>query len=186
MTTHFELQPRETELQGLADQYWERATNREQQLEKEAFEAGASIRSGEYTLANLEAIVRWKSDFLVQFVIGNSNQRIRHSLEVAASPESSTYEAMTALLELRGVDVPMASTILATIFPERYIELDFQDLEALGQARQDIRFYEQYLAYCRTLAERGIVKPQSNLPGPTPLHALDRALAQWTRNKIER
>ncbi len=183
MTAHFELQPTESELQDLANQYWQQACNRERQLETEAFEAGASIRAGEYSLANLESIVRWKSERLVHYLIGNGSQRIRRALEVAASPESSTEEAMKALLELRGVDVPMASSILSVIFPERYIELDYEDLEALGQARQDVRFYQEYLAYCRSLAERGVVKPQGDLPGPTPLHALDRALAQWTRNR---
>jgi hypothetical protein len=27
------------------------------------------------------------------------------------------------------------------------------------------------------------MKPQVDLPGPTPLHALDRALVQWSRNR---
>lgn len=183
MPAHFELQPTEAELQELADQYWMQSCNRERQLEIEAFEAGAAIRNGEYSLANLEAIVRWKSERLVHYLIGNGSLRIRQALEVAAAPESTVEEAMMALLELRGVDVPMASAILAAIFPERYIELDYQDLEALGQARQDVRFYEEYLAYCRGLADRGVVHAQDELPGPTSLHTLDRALAQWSRNR---
>jgi hypothetical protein len=72
---------------------------------------------------------------------------------------------------------------MAAIYPERYIELDMADLEALGQARQDVRFYEEYLAFCRRLVNRGILQPQTELPGPTPLHALDRALVQWSRNR---
>jgi hypothetical protein len=183
MTAHFELQPAESELQRLADQYWQEACNKERELETEAFAAGAAIRNGDYTLANLEAIVRWKSERLVPFLIGNSTERIRRALEVAASEEASTSTAIRALLELRGVDISMASAIMATIYPEQYIELDFKDLEALGQARQDVHFYEEYLAFCRRLAERGIVKPQSELPGPTPLRALDRALSQWSRNR---
>jgi hypothetical protein len=183
MTAHFELQPTESELQNLADQYWQEACNRERQLEEEAFEAGAAIRSGDYSLANLEAIVRWKSERLVPYLIGNSTERIRRSLQVAVAPESSTQEAILALEELRGVDLLMASAILAAIYPERYIELDLHDLEALGQARQDVRFYEEYLAFCRRLADRNIVKPQSDLPGPTSLRTLDRALSQWSRNR---
>jgi hypothetical protein len=108
---------------------------------------------------------------------------IRRALEVAASPESSTAEALTALLELRGVDIPMASAILAAIYPERYIELDLRALEGVGMVRQDVRFYEEYLAFCKRLVERGVIKPQDDLPGPTPLHALDRALSQWSRNQ---
>lgn len=182
MTSHFELQPAESELQTLAEQYWQQACNRERQLEAEAFEAGTAIRYGDYSPANLEAIIRWKSERLVPYLIGNSKERIRRSLEVAASPESSTHEALAALVELRGVDLSIATAILAAIYPERYIELDMFDLEALGQVRQDFRFYEEYLAFCKRLTERGIVKPQTDLPGPTPLRALDRALSQWSRN----
>ncbi len=67
MTAHFELQPTESELQRLADQYWQEACNKERELETEAFEAGAAIRNGDYSLGNLEAIVRWKSERLVPF-----------------------------------------------------------------------------------------------------------------------
>ena len=183
MTTHFELQPTEGEIQRLAQQCWEESGNRERMLEAEAFEAGAAIRNGDYSLGNLETIVRWKSERLVQYLIGNSTVKIRRALEVAASPESSTAEALMALQELRGVDIPMASAIMATIFPERYIELDLRALEGLGMVRQDVRFYEEDLEFCRRLVARGIVMPQDDLPGPTPLHALDRALSQWSRNR---
>jgi hypothetical protein len=183
MTANFQLQPPEGEIQGLAQQCWEESGNRERMLEGEAFEAGAAIRRGDYSLSNLETIVRWKSERLVQYLIGNSTVSIRHALEVAASPESSTAEALTALLELRGVDIPMASAILAAIFPDKYIELDLRALEGLGMVRQDVHFYEDYVDFCRRLVERGIIKPQTELPGPTPLHALDRALSQWSRNR---
>lgn len=184
MNAHFELQPAEEELQELAEQCWQEAPNRERQLEEEAFEAGRAIRNGDYSMANLEAIVRWKSERLVQYLIGNNTMSIRRALEVAAAPESSTGEALTALFALRGVEISMATSIMAAIYPERYIELDMADLEALGQARQDVRFYEEYLAFCRRLVDRGILQPQTELPGPTPLHALDRALVQWSRNRM--
>lgn len=183
MTTHFELQPNELELQKLAEQCWQEAPNRERRLEEEAFEAGEAIRKSDYSLANLEAIVRWKSERAVQYVIANSTTSIRRSLEVAASPESSTAGALSALLALKGMDLSLATAVLSVIFPERYIELEMGDLEALGQMRQDVRFYEEYLEFCQRLVEKGIVKPQPELPGPTPLHALDRALVQWSRNR---
>ncbi|HEY2471567.1 MAG TPA: hypothetical protein VGI45_27510 [Terracidiphilus sp.] len=183
MTTNFELQPKEAELQKLAEQCWEEAPNRERHLEEEAFEAGEAIRNGDYSLANLEAIVRWKSERLVQYVISNNTGSIRRALEAAASPECTTAEALSALLALKGIEITLATSILATIHPDKYIELEMGDLEALGQARQDVRFYEEYLSFCRRLVERGIVKPQQQLPGPTPLRALDRALVQWSRNR---
>ncbi len=181
MVAYFQLQPAESELQQLADEYWQTSGEKDRELEKAAFEAGEAIRNGDYTLANLEAIVRWKSERLVQYLIGNSNEKIRRVLAVAASPETSTELAVRALLELHGVDLPVASAILAAIFPEQYTVLDFRALEALGHARHDVHFYEEYLAFCKRLAESNIVKPQDELPAPTPLRTIDRALWEWSR-----
>lgn len=183
--THFELQPKEAELQHLAEQYWEKAGEKEHQLEKAAFEAGAAIRGGDYSLANLEAIVRWKSERVVHYLIGNSEEEIRKALAVAAVPGGSTRNAVEALIGLRGVDLPIATAILSAIFPERYAVLDFRALEALGHARHDVEFYEHYLAFFRRMAEHKMVKPQKDLPGPTPLHALERALWEWSRSHVD-
>jgi len=185
MVAYFQLQPPETELQQLAEEYWQKAGEKEQELEKAAFEAGEAIRNGDYTLANLEAIVRWKSERVVHYLIANSNEKIRRVLAVAASPKSSTEAAVNALLELHGVDLPVASAILAAIYPERYTVLDFRALEALGHARHDVRFYEEYLDFCKRLADSNIVQPQSDLPAPTPLRTLERALWEWSRSHAE-
>jgi hypothetical protein len=185
MVAYFQLQPAEAELQDLAEQYWQTSGEKEHELEKAAFEAGDAIRNGDYSLANLEAIVRWKSERAVQVLIGNSNETIRRALALAASPESSTETAVNALTELHGLDIVLASAVLAAIFPERYTVLDFRTLEALGHARHDVRFYEEYLAFCKRLAESNIVTPQSELPAPTPLRTIDRALWEWSRSHTE-
>jgi hypothetical protein len=182
---HFELQPEEQELQQLAEQYWQKAGSREKQLEREAFEAGAAIRGGDYSLVNLEVIVRWKSERMVHYLVGNSEAKIKRVLAVAASPDTSLQNAVDALTSLRGIDLPIASAILAAILPERYNVLDYRALEALGHARHNVDFYAEYVAFCRRLAERGIVAPQDELPGPTSLHALDRALWEWSRIHVE-
>ena len=182
MVAYFQLQPEEMELQQLAEKYWQESGEKDQALEKAAFEAGEAIRKGDYTLANLEAIVRWKSERAVHYLIGNSDEKIRRSLKVAASPESSTEDAVKALLDLHGVDLMVASAILAAIFPDRYAALDYRALEALGHARHDVHFYQEYLDFCQRLAESNIVKPQSELPGPTALRALGRALWEWSRS----
>jgi len=185
MVAYFQLQPSEADLQDLADEYWQKAGEKEQQLEKAAFEAGEAIRNGEYTLANLEAIVRWKSERAVQYVIANSSEKVKRALTVAAAPESSINQAVKALFELHGVDLPVASAILAAIFPERYTVLDFRSLEALGHARHDVQFYEEYLTFCKRLADSEVVKPQGDLPAPTPLRALDRALWEWSKTHLD-
>ncbi len=178
---HFELQPEESELQQLAEQYWRKTGEKEHELEKAAFQAGAAIRNGDFSLANLEIIVRWKSERVVHYLIGNSEEQIGRALKVAAAPDTPVRNAVEALIALRGVDISVASAILAAIYPERYAVLDFRALEALGHARHDVEFYEHYVAYCQKLAERGILKPQPDLPGPTSLHALERALWEWSR-----
>jgi hypothetical protein len=122
---------------------------------------------------------------VVHYLIANGEAKIRRVLAVAASPASSTRQAVEALMELRGVDLPIASAILAAIDPDRYNVLDFRTLEAIGHARHDVEFYAEYVAFCRRLAERGLVKPQSDLPGATPLHALERALWEWSRCRAE-
>ena len=181
MISHFELQPGAGELQGLAEQYWAKAGEKEKESEAAAYEAGAAIRNGEHSLSNLEAIVRWKSERVVHYLIANSGEKIRHALRVAASPSSSVQDAVGALTALHGVDLPIASAILAAIFPERYAVLDFRTLDALGHARHDVDFYAEDVAFCNRLAAGGMVQPQDNLPGPTPLHALERALWEWSR-----
>jgi len=182
---YFELQPAESDLQQLAEQYWQEAGERERQLERAAFEAGEAIREGDYSLPNLETIVQWKSERVVHLLIGNSKEHIKDALAIAASPEASTGDAVRALIGLRGVDISIASAILAAIFPERYAVLDMRALEALGHARHDVEFYEKYLACFQKLVERGIVQPHPDLPGPTPMHALERALWEWSKSRVE-
>ncbi len=182
MVAYFQLQPSEAELQQLADQYWQKSGEKEHELEAAAFEAGEAIRNGDYSLANLEAIVRWKSERAVHYLIGNSNEEIRRALSIAASPESTTESAVKALLDLHGIDITLASAIMAAIFPDRYTVLDYRSLEALGHSRHDVHFYEEYLAFCKRLAESNIVKPQDDLPGATPLRTLDRALWEWSHS----
>ena len=182
---YFQLQPAEMELQQLAEKYWQEAGERERELEAAAYEAGAAIRSGEHTLPNLETIVRWKSERMVHYLIGNGSENIRTALAVAASPNASPEDAVNALVALRGVDISIASAILSAIYPERYAVLDFRALEALGHARHDVRFYVEYNATLKHLADCGIVKPQGDLPAPTAIHALERALWEWSRTHQE-
>ena len=179
--SHFELQTAEMELQPMAEAYWQKAGERERELEAEAYEAGAAIREGELTLGNLESIVRWKSERMVHYLIGNSEAKIRKALAVAADPETPLKESMDALTALRGVDISIASAVLATMYPERYSILDFRTLQALGHSRHNADFYSEYNEFCKRLAEKGLVTPQPELPGPTPLHALERALWEWAR-----
>jgi hypothetical protein len=48
-----------------------------------------------------------------------------------------------------------------------------------------VDFYVEYNAACKRLAECGVVQAQGDLPAPTALHALERALWQWSRIRSE-
>jgi len=181
VTAHFHLQPEQSELARLSKQFCQETREREDRLERAAFEGGAAIRNGDYSLVNLEPIVRWKSERAVQFLVGNSSQSIRRALEVAASSEASTREAVAALLALHGVDIKVASAILTAIFPDRYTVMDCSVLEALGYPRQDVHFYEDFLDFCNHVAASGAAGADE-----TPLRNLDRALRQWSVNQSER
>jgi len=79
-----------------------------------------------------------------------------------------------ALLELHGVGVPTASTLLYAAFPADYPILDVRALESLGvKARSGypITFWLGYLDACRRLARASGVS----------LRTLDKAL--WQRSK---
>ena len=99
MVAYFQLQPAESDLQQLADQYWNETGEREHQLEAAAYEAGEAIRSGEFNLPNLETIVRWKSERVVHYLIGNSNESIKAALATVVAPESTTETALQALID---------------------------------------------------------------------------------------
>jgi hypothetical protein len=185
MTAQFQLQFAETDLSGLAEQYRRETGEREQRLENAAFEAGAAIRNGDFSLVNLEPVVRWKSEHAVHYLIGNSSESIRRALALVVSPEASPREAVGALLALHGVDLPVASAILTAIFPERYTVMDWQVLEALGYPRQDERFYEEFLGYCQQVAASAVPRTQEDGPGAMPLRTLDRALRQWSEEQSE-
>ena len=181
----FKLQPSEGNLQSLAEKFWRDSGEKWQKAEKAAFEAGTAIRNGNFSLANLTAILKWKSPRSVHYLDGNSPDQINAALGKATSPVILTKDAMEALMELRGVAVPVASAILTAIFPDRYTVIDFRTLEALGYPPISVKFYEDYLTFCKKLVESEIVRAQDSLPAPTALRALDRALWQWSKGSSE-
>jgi hypothetical protein len=83
---------------------------------------------------------------------------------------------MRALLELEGVGVPTASTLLYVAFPEDYPILDVRALESLGvkpRSQYPVSFWLQYLAACRELASSCDVS----------IRTLDKALWQYSKDR---
>ena len=90
---------------------------------------------------------------------------------LAANDEASR---IAALLELEGVGVPTASTLLYFAFPDDYPILDVRALESLGvkpRSQYPVRFWLEYLGACREIASGAGVS----------LRTLDKALWQYSK-----
>ena len=89
---------------------------------------------------------------------------------------SDETQRMEALLELQGVGVPTASTLLFFAFPDDYPILDVRALESLGvkpRSQYPVSFWLDYLATCRDLAARHDVN----------IRTLDKALWQHSKER---
>jgi len=139
-------------------------------------ELGAAARArGFYTREEFIEVCAWKT----------VRSRPRAALNTEADVVSATGRAlsatdeaarMTALLELIGVGVPTASTLLYTVFPDRYPILDVRALESLGvkpRSQYPLSFWLGYVDACRDLALRAGVS----------LRTLDKALWQHSKEQ---
>jgi hypothetical protein len=83
---------------------------------------------------------------------------------------------ISSLLELAGVGVPTASTLLYFAFPDDYPILDVRALESLGvkpRSQYPVSFWLDYLDACRGLARRHGVN----------IRTLDKALWQHSKER---
>jgi hypothetical protein len=135
---------------------------------------GAGVRArGYYTRAEFIDVCAWKTQRSRSKVASNSRARIvkwtRRALEA-----TDEEVRIGALLELDGVGVPTASTLLYFVFPERYPILDVRALESLGvkaRSQYPVAFWLEYLTACRDLSARHGVS----------LRTLDKALWQYSK-----
>jgi hypothetical protein len=138
--------------------------------------AGATVRRrGYYRRAEFLTVCRWKSPRSAPRVAGNSARSIRTATAKALGTWDERRRMLT-LLELRGVGVPTASTLLYFVFPAGYPILDIRALESLGVRSRSVYpvgFWLDYLAACRELAERHGVD----------LRTLDKALWQHSKER---
>jgi hypothetical protein len=92
---------------------------------------------------------------------------------LAAVDEASR---IAALLELEGVGVPTASTLLYFAFPDDYPILDIRALESLGvkpRSTYPVSFWLEYLETCRELSRHAGVS----------IRTLDKALWQHSKEQ---
>lgn len=133
-----------------------------------------AFASGEYGWRDAEWVVQW---YYRRYLGGypdadrraaeneyaeNDVEAVRAAIDGAVAAES-TLAALQALIELRGVDVPVASAFLQFVDPTDYVVVGEREWETLGRtgALEDAypapptpRDYERYLTACRTVADR--------------------------------
>jgi hypothetical protein len=137
---------------------------------------GDAVRArGHYTRAEFIEVCGWKTVRSRPKVAANSEATVA---ETTARALSAVDEAtrISALLELAGVGVPTASTLLYFVYPDDYPILDVRALESLGVKSRSVYpvgFWVAYLNACRTLARRAGVT----------IRTLDKALWQHSKER---
>jgi hypothetical protein len=133
----------------------------------------AAAERGWYERDEFLLVCAWKSPRSRPRVEANEAGAVKASTGRAlGSPDEATR--MTALLELDGVGVPTASTLLYFAYPADYPILDVRACESLGQkARPTVAFWLDYLEACRELA----------LTNGVSVRTLDKALWQYSKEK---
>jgi hypothetical protein len=139
-----------------------------------ALGAAARVR-GYYTRPEFVEACGWKSPRSRPRIAANRPRVIAAATRRAMAAEEEALR-IEALLELDGVGVPTASTLLYAAFPEDYPILDVRALESLGvkpRSGYPVGFWLAYLAACRALARRAGVS----------LRTLDKALWQHSKER---
>jgi hypothetical protein len=166
----FELQFPAGEIEALAGRFSSEGDNR-------CYEAGAAARArGYYTRREFIEVCAWKTVRSRLKVASNTESAVADATGRALAADDETVR-MAALLELAGVGVPTASTLLYFAFPDRYPILDIRALESLGvkpRSQYPLSFWLQYLTACRELAIRYGVS----------IRALDKALWQHSKERL--
>jgi hypothetical protein len=133
----------------------------------------AARERGYYTREEFLQVCAWKTVRSRPKVAANTEAAIVDATAraLAAGDEATR---IAALLELEGVGVPTASTLLYFAYPDDYPILDIRALESLGvkaRSTYPMSFWLEYLDACRALSDRAGVS----------LRTLDRAL--WQHSK---
>jgi hypothetical protein len=141
-------------------------------------EAGARARArAHYTREEFIEVCAWKTVRSGPKVASNTEDAVVHATGRALSSRDEAVR-MGALLELEGVGVPTASTLLYFAFPDDYPILDIRALESLGlkpRSQYPVSFWLAYLAACRQLAARHRVA----------IRTLDKALWQHSKERAQ-
>jgi len=120
-------------------------------------------RRGYLTPLELEAVCRWKSARAIQRVRENTRHRVRAATGAALASRNE-QRRLEALLQLRGVGIPMASALLTLVEPKKYGVIDIRVWQLLYTLRMVVEnpkgtqfhpgHWHQFLAILRRLASK--------------------------------
>ena len=142
--------------------------------DRRLLEVGAEVRArGYYARDEFIEVCAWKTPRSRPRVAANGESTVIDATRraLAAYDEATRF---AALLELKGVGAPTASTLLYVAFPDDYPILDVRALESLGvksRSTYPVSFWLAYLEACRALARENGVS----------LRTLDKALWQYSK-----
>jgi hypothetical protein len=117
------------------------------------------------TAAEFEEILKWKLRQQIgrqrHLRAANTEEIIRAvtGLALTIAPADKEYEIelrLNILSALRGVDIPVASAVVALVFPDEYAVIDSRVWQQLFDEKRwvfSVPNYKKYLAKIRTLAD---------------------------------
>ena len=125
-----------------------------------------ATQRGYMTRKELWLIAKWKSRRSAHHINSNTNAEIRKATEILFAPDVHERQQECIeefLMQLTGVNYPVASTILYFRFPNLYPIIDFRVLEMVGVpikyrfgVRQGIRYnfsmWSEYVKLCQNTA----------------------------------
>ena len=112
-----------TKLEPLIKKYLD--TNENEKTKELIKELSGVKRRGFLTTSELEKICRWKSPRTINIIRKNSERVISHLTKKVFSTKSERKK-IELLTRLRGVSIPMASSILMLTNPKRYGVIDIR------------------------------------------------------------
>ena len=176
MDYDFELQYDYNDIPALAARYLATPYKRWTAADEDrlAEEAGWRLVHAQFNLADVRAIVLWKSHRPLWLFDQNDAADVEAAIRdaIAATDVGDVRRAVNGLTRLTGVGLKMATAILTAMFPAIYTVCDFRASAALGQRDYSSpRYYVAYLAAChRMAADHGVT-----------LRDFDRANWQWSK-----
>ena len=136
----------------------------------------AARRRGHYIRDEFLLVCAWKTGRSKPKVASNTTDEVERATRAAFEAQDEA-QRMEALLRLKGVGIPTASTLLHFAFPDDYPILDVRALESLGQRKSrttyPVSYWLRYLDACRRLAQEHGVS----------IRVLDKALWQHSRER---